>query len=294
MGKVDLDFERQWASFDGRLLMLGFGSIGRGLLPLLLRHIAIAPERITIMSPESAWGAMAAAQGVAYEVDALTPDNYRQRLAARLGPGDFLLNLSVDVSSRDLIAWCQAQGVLYLDACVGPWAGGHFDASVTPARRSNYALRASALGLRDGANPGPTAILSHGVNPGLVSHFVKQALLNLAADLLPGHAEPRERRDWAECARRLGVRAIHIAERDTQTSRAPNSPASSSIPGRSRVSLARPASPLNWAGAVMSATGRRAGGVMILAAGPPSGWSARAPVPGCGVGHPWRVHITAS
>ncbi len=224
MEKVDRDIERQWASFDGRLLMLGFGSIGRGLLPLLLRHIAIAPERIAIMSPESAWGAMAAAQGVAYEVDALTPDNYRQLLAARLGPGDFLLNLSVDVSSRDLIAWCQEAGVLYLDACVGPWAGGHFDASVTPARRSNYALRAAALGLRDAANAGPTAILSHGVNPGLVSHFVKQALLNLAADLLPGSAEPRERQDWADCARRLGVRAIHIAERDTQTSLAPKQP----------------------------------------------------------------------
>jgi homospermidine synthase len=29
--------------FDGRLVMLGFGSIGQGVLPLLLRHIETAP-----------------------------------------------------------------------------------------------------------------------------------------------------------------------------------------------------------------------------------------------------------
>jgi len=28
----------------------------------------------------------------------------------------------------------------------------------------------------------PHAVLTHGANPGLVSHFVKQALLNIAAD----------------------------------------------------------------------------------------------------------------
>ena len=28
----------------------------------------------------------------------------------------------------------------------------------------------------------PTAVLTHGANPGLVSHFVKQALLNIAGD----------------------------------------------------------------------------------------------------------------
>ena len=30
--------------FSGRLVMLGFGSIGQGVLPLILRHIDIARE----------------------------------------------------------------------------------------------------------------------------------------------------------------------------------------------------------------------------------------------------------
>ena len=33
-------------AYSGRLVMVGFGSIGQGVLPLILRHIGISPERI--------------------------------------------------------------------------------------------------------------------------------------------------------------------------------------------------------------------------------------------------------
>ena len=65
-----------------------------------------------------------------------------------LGRGDFLLNLSVDVSSVALIEFCQEKGALYLDTCIEPWPGGYTDPSLPPSARSNYALRESALALR--------------------------------------------------------------------------------------------------------------------------------------------------
>jgi len=34
-------------TFAGRIVMVGFGSIGQGVLPLILRHIGTSPERIT-------------------------------------------------------------------------------------------------------------------------------------------------------------------------------------------------------------------------------------------------------
>src|SRR3546814_8993897 len=70
-------------------------------------------------------------------------------------------------------------------------------------------------------NPGgPTAVSCCGANPGMVSWFVKQALLNIAADTnldagLDAGA-PAGREDWARLIQRLGVKGIHIAERDTQ------------------------------------------------------------------------------
>jgi len=38
--------------FPARILFVGFGSIGQGVLPLVLRHIGIAPERITIVTAD--------------------------------------------------------------------------------------------------------------------------------------------------------------------------------------------------------------------------------------------------
>lgn len=203
-------------AFGGRLVMLGFGSIGQGVLPLILRHIDIPRERIVIVSGDTRGQEIAAENGVSFTVIPIARDNLRSVLTPLLGAGDFLLNLSVEVSSVALIAFCQQQNALYLDTCIEPWAGGYTDPSLTPSQRSNYALRESALALAGGE--GPTAVLTHGANPGLVSHFVKQALLNLAGDTGVDTAVPADRQGWAALSEKLGVKVIHIAERDTQTS----------------------------------------------------------------------------
>src|SRR5271165_142636 len=201
-------------AFGGRLVMLGFGSIGQGVLPLIQRHIDIPRERIRIVSGDTRGQEIAAEYGVSFAVSPVTRDNYRELLAPLLRAGDFLLNLSVDVSSVALIGFARARGALYLDTCIEPWAGGYTDPSLTPSQRSNYALRESALALAAGA--GPTAVLTHGANPGLVSHFVKQALLNVAQDTGGETDVPATRAGWAALSRDLGVKVIHIAERDTQ------------------------------------------------------------------------------
>jgi homospermidine synthase len=36
----------QHAKFAGRLVIIGFGSIGQGVLPLLLRHLDMRPKQI--------------------------------------------------------------------------------------------------------------------------------------------------------------------------------------------------------------------------------------------------------
>ncbi|MCV2369918.1 homospermidine synthase [Roseateles oligotrophus] len=206
--------------FDGRLVMVGFGCIGQGVLPLLLRHLKMRPDRLLVLAPEQGLGdyaAMTEAAGVRYLPLALTPENYQQALDGQLSAGDFLLNLSVNVSSVALIGWCQAHGVLYLDTCIEPWLGGYIDPALGLAERTNYALREAALALRHKPSRGPTALLTHGANPGLVSHFVKQALLTLARDQGLPDAQPCGQQEWAGLAERLDVRVIHIAERDTQS-----------------------------------------------------------------------------
>src|SRR5580658_4832714 len=210
--------------FPGRVVIVGFGSIGQGVLPLILRHIGVTAERITIVTAEDVGAEEAARYGVKFIKQRLTRENFRRALDPVLGRGDFLLNVSVDVSSIALVRYSWEKGAMYLDTCIEPWPGGYTDPTIPAARRTNYALRKEALGLRTGSARAPTAVLTHGANPGLVSHLVKQALLNIAADLGLGAAVPASRAQWGELARRLNVKVVHIAERDTQISSLPKQP----------------------------------------------------------------------
>jgi homospermidine synthase len=211
-------------AFPGRIILIGFGSIGQGVLPLILRHIGISPDRLTIVTAHDAGRAEAERLGVRFLKEPLTRENHRRVLEPLVGPGDFVLNVSVEVSSVELIRFCWEKGAMYLDTCIEPWPGGYTDPKVPAGRRTNYALREEALALRRGHSGAPTAVLTHGANPGLVSHFVKQALLDIAADTGVEAGSPTSRGDWSDLARRLGVKVIHIAERDTQVSSRPKEP----------------------------------------------------------------------
>ena len=142
--------------FAGRIVFVGFGSIGQGVLPLILRHIGTSADRITIVTAEDAGRAEAEQFGVKFVKTALTRENYRQTLEPLLGAGDFLLNLSVDVSSVALIELARERGALYLDTCIEPWAGGYIDPKrhgrdaqqLRHAPRGAGAARAAARALR--------------------------------------------------------------------------------------------------------------------------------------------------
>jgi homospermidine synthase len=210
--------------FAGRIVMVGFGSIGQGILPLILRHIGTSSDRITIVTAEDKGSTEAQEFGVKFVKTALTPANYRKVLEPLIGAGDFLLNLSVDVSSAALVELARERGALYLDTCIEPWAGGYTDPNMPVEARSNYHMRLEALKLRKGHEKSPTAVLTHGANPGLVSHLVKQALLNIAKDTGVQTAVPAGRAGWAKLAQTLGIKVMHIAERDTQVENNPKAP----------------------------------------------------------------------
>ena len=118
-------------------------------MPLVLRHIGIKPERITIVTADEAGKREAAEYGIKFVVNPLTRDNYRQVLEPLLGRGDFLLNLSVDVSSIALIKFAHEKGALYLDTCIEPWPGGYTDPIVLAvAAHQLRAARGSARAAR--------------------------------------------------------------------------------------------------------------------------------------------------
>ena len=61
VGRLEKDIH---AEIAGRLVMVGFGSIGQGVLPLILRHLAVDRDRITIFTAEERGRDVAQACGI--------------------------------------------------------------------------------------------------------------------------------------------------------------------------------------------------------------------------------------
>jgi homospermidine synthase len=219
------DIHDMHAKLDGPLVMVGFGSIGRGVLPLMMRHIDFDHSRLVVIDADDSNRHILDEQGIRFMHLTLTPDNMREILEPLLTMGKgrgFCVNVSVDVASMEMISLCQALDVFYIDSSIEPWQGYFTDDSIDISLRTNYALREMMLQERYKQKPdATTAVTSCGANPGMVSWLLKQALLNLATDLGIEFSDPRTREDWARLMQQTGVKGIHIAERDTQRARRP-------------------------------------------------------------------------
>lgn len=212
------------ATISGPIVMIGFGSIGRGTLPLIERHFHFDRSRFVVIDPSDEDRGLLDERGIRFIQQGVTRENYRDLLAPLLTAGGgqgFCVNLSVDTSSLAIMELCREIGALYIDTVVEPWIGFYFDKTKGPGDRANYALRETVLEARRKSPGGTTAVSCCGANPGMVSWFVKQALLDLKRDLKMAGAEPSSRNEWAALAHRLGVKGIHIAERDTQRANTP-------------------------------------------------------------------------
>src|SRR6188472_3350438 len=195
------------AQFAGPIVMLGFGSIGRGVLPLLERHIGFDRSKFVVIAPDDADRALLDERKLRFEKLAITRENYRDVLTPLLntGPGrGMIVNLSVDTSSVDLMDLCKDLDAHYIDTVAEPWLGFYDDPKLTLSQRSNYALRERVLDVRRRRPGGVTAVSCCGANPGMVSWFVKQALLDVARDTGVFSPEPKSREDWAKLMQRVG------------------------------------------------------------------------------------------
>lgn len=213
-----------YGEIKGSVVMIGFGSIGKGCLPLIERHFKFDKSKMVVIDPVDRDRHLLDERGIRFLKLGLTAENYEQILTPLLksdvGPS-FCVNLSVDVSSLDVMKLSRQIGAFYIDTVVEPWTGFYFDASKKSSARTNYALRETILEEKEKSPIGITAISCCGANPGMVSWMVKQALINIALDLEMTFSVPQTRTEWALLMQKVGVKGIHVAERDTQRSSKP-------------------------------------------------------------------------
>lgn len=220
--------------FQKRVLLLGFGSVAQCTLPVLFKHLKVAPANVTVLDFEdqSALVKPWTDQGVRFVCDRVTPENLGALLGKYVGAGDVLIDLAWNIDCGEILQWCHDHGVLYINTSVEVWDPYDREHYAHPTQRTLYArhlkLRQRKAGWKE---PGPTAVIEHGANPGLISHWTKQGLLDIAER---GLAEKRLTGAVAEqvqqsvkslafnqLAMHLGVKVIHCSERDTQVTNQP-------------------------------------------------------------------------
>src|SRR5438309_2096292 len=138
------------ARFEGPIVMIGFGSIGKGTLPLIERHIGFDSSKLVVIAPDDEDRALLDERKIRFIHVGLTKANYRDVLTPLLkaGPGrGMMVNLSVDTSSVELMEFAREVDAFYIDTVVEPWPGLYTDRTLSPSARSNYALRESVLEL---------------------------------------------------------------------------------------------------------------------------------------------------
>lgn len=217
-------------TFPGRILLLGCGSVSQCLQPLLLRHLEMDFSRLTVMDfadlrhtiPDTL------AAGASYVQERVTQENLEILLGQYVGPGDLLLDLAWNIEANAIIAWCHDNQVLYINTSVEMWDPYEDAAATPPVDRTLYVRHMALRQLKQQwAEPGPTAVVEHGANPGLVSHWTKVALEHLSQAMLQQGlpADPIRKsglekaladRDYPRLAMYSGTKLIHISERDTQ------------------------------------------------------------------------------
>ena len=196
---------------------------------MLLDHFSLDPTTVTVVESRDNRERIVSslARGVHYQQLEITPDNLSATLEHYLGDGDLLVDLAWNIGLSELLEWCRDHNVRYLNTSVEVWDPYLDPAAVSPQERTLYwrhmALRRQIASW--GSNDGPSAVVEHGANPGLVSHFTKQALSEIATAVLADGLLSDRHDDITEALRAerfnvlaqlLNVKAIHIAERDTQ------------------------------------------------------------------------------
>ncbi len=220
--------------FNGKILIIGCGSVSQCAIPLVLQLLDVPPKNVTIMDfvDNRARVKSSLSKGAKYVQDRITADNYKVILKEYVGKGDLIIDLAWNIDCRAMLQWCRDNAVLYVNTSVEEWDPYKDEVRNDPTKYTLYTrhMEIRELLAKWGDNNGTTAVVDHGANPGLVSHFTKQALIDMSNKLFKEKPkDPRRKKleaalqekDFARIAMLMGVKVIHISERDTQVTDQP-------------------------------------------------------------------------
>jgi homospermidine synthase len=242
--------------FSGNILVIGYGTVSRCVLPVLLRTIKVNRQNITVIDMLDLSKEMEkiAAEGISFKQLKVTRENYKA-IIDQFRP-NLLIDLAWDIETYDIIEYCHEKKILFINTSLEEWD----PYSLAHKKIQSFTLYSRQVEIsnlikkiKSDKNPS-TAILDHGANPGMVSHFTKKALISIGkylisykqdssikskypnkmiefikpkinVKLIQGCIREAETNgDFSKLAQAVGLKVVHISERDTQITIKPKQP----------------------------------------------------------------------
>lgn len=184
-------------------LVIGHGVVGRGVVAHLKGHVVIIDERPIAVERN-------AARETQVVLGAVTEKNFVELLGRFSDPGTIVIETANHIGTADVVAWCHANGRHFVNTVADIW---HSDLVEWSDGYRNidgllYRVVEPLFALHERATAGATSVVMQGANTGMVNHYLRQAIRDLAA--ASGKSED---------AIGGAVRQVYILEKDTLTFR---------------------------------------------------------------------------
>jgi homospermidine synthase len=209
---------------DKKFVFLGCGSVGKASICFLQEFFEIDYTNVYIIDEIDMKDVPCLQdifkKGANFMKIRLEDDDYEPLFKLlKLRPFDFVIDLTTNTNCFKLVETCKLKSLLYLNTSLE--INWHFNEDSTAYDESLLKRHDVIDKIVEKTQGSATQILEFGMNPGLISHFVLQALMDISALVLK-NKEDRElqkyvqNKEYAKIARHLGVEIMHCSEIDTQ------------------------------------------------------------------------------
>ena len=227
MDSIFRDFVSSSINLPKTVMLLGYGAMGKCFVEMLLES---HPHANLIVVDIFDW----TDPRFKFIKFMVTRENIPD-LLKYLDKGDILVDLSINIDFIDMWKPCLQMGIMYLNTATEEW-GDSEDPTAFP--KTTEEMYMTSIGfLHDeieqmeewDTQKGPTTVMEHGMNPGLISHFTKKGLMDSAHYFLQ-HKHDLSYNDldfdliskyvnetnYPKLAQALGLHTIHCSEVDNQ------------------------------------------------------------------------------
>ena len=142
-------------------------------------------------------------------------DNFKEVFGKYLSEGDLLIDFADTVGTKDILAWCAENNIMYINTGEADWPDNWYSIFNENTLKREIINKYKKS---NNTNKHPI-ILQHGNNPGLVSHFVKagiEYIVNTQFKKDKNLKQLLKDNKFNEVALKLGIKIIHVNDIDLQ------------------------------------------------------------------------------